>query len=303
MARDRGRTASGRYTPWPPTHAGHIVNEQMKSGNTRRSLTRFWGGTARGLPKTDARVLVRQARVALTPRSRLLKVKLANGAVVYGTNRPGFGGRGVYLYRDAVEPEFNHLDRFLDTTGVFIDVGANTGKYAIKAAKHYGNTGVVIAVEPFVDVLATLNRSVRANGLHNVRFRNFCMGEHTSQGTLWLNGNKPHDFSLKQMEETAQRVSTLTVSLDDLFRWEGLDRLDFLKLDAVGSEDEVLRGGHETISKYRPIIQLQATLREVSVDLPDYMCFRAPRSTVKFYLPNDHTKSQIPVQLGWQPVG
>ena len=76
-------------------------------------------------------------RVALTPRNRLLKAKLSNGAVVYGANRPGFGGRAVYLYRDAVEPEFEHLEGCLDVTGVFFDIGANTGKYAIKAATHY----------------------------------------------------------------------------------------------------------------------------------------------------------------------
>jgi hypothetical protein len=101
------------------------------------------------------------------------------------------------------------------------------------------------------------------------------------------------------MEDHALRVSTLTVSLDDLFRWEGLDRLDFLKLDAVGSEADVLRGGDETITKYRPIIQLQATLTDVSVEQSDYTCFRAPRSTVKFYIPNDHVKIEIPAQLGW----
>jgi hypothetical protein len=168
--------------------ADHAVNSQLKSGN-QRGLKRFLGGAARGLPKTDARVLVKQARVALTPRSRLLKAKLTNGAVVLGTNRPGFGGRGVYVYGDAVEPEFEHLDKFLDDAGVFIDIGANTGKYAIKAAKHYNNDGVVIAVEPFVEVLATLNRSAQANGFENIRLRNFCMGEQTSAGTFWRNGN------------------------------------------------------------------------------------------------------------------
>ena len=67
----------------------------------------------------------------------------------------------------------------------------------------------------------------------------------------------------------------------------------------VGSEDEVLRGGSETIDKYRPIIQLQATLTDVSFDRTDYTGFRAPNSTVKFYLPNEHDKIDVPEQLGW----
>jgi FkbM family methyltransferase len=246
--------------------------------------------------------LAKQARIALTPRNRLLKARLSNGAVVFGTNRPGFGGRGVYLYGDAVEPEFEHLDLFLGATGVFVDIGANTGKYAIKAATHYGDDGVVIAIEPFLDVLATVNRSVRVNKLRNVRLRNVSLGERTAEATLWMNGGKPHDFSLVQMDEGAQSVSTLTVSLDDLFRWEGLDRLDYLKVDAVGSEDEVLRGGQQTIDTYRPIIQLQATLTDVSFLRPDYSGFRAPRSSVKFYMPKEHPKIDIPRQLGWAEI-
>jgi FkbM family methyltransferase len=267
-----------------------------------RVVRRFLGGNARGLPATDLKVLVRQARVALTPRRLLLKATLMSGAVVYGANRAGFGGRGVYIYGDAVEPEFEHLERFLGSTGVFVDIGANTGKYAVKAAKHYGDNGVVVAVEPFVDVLSTLSRSVQANGLSNVRLRNFCMGERTSAATLWLNGRKPHDFSLVQLDDSAQRYSTLTVTLDDLFEWERLDRLDYLKLDAVGCEDQVLRGGHATINKHRPIIQLQATLTDVSVDLQDYSGFRAPGSSVKFYVPNEHAKIDVPLQLGWKAL-
>ena len=52
---------------------------------------------------------------------------------------------GEYIfYRDAIEPEFEHLDKFLDSEGVFIDVGANTGIYTIKAAKHFDNNGTVL---------------------------------------------------------------------------------------------------------------------------------------------------------------
>lgn len=262
-------------------------------------VRRFWGGAARGLPNTDVKVLARQARVVLTPRNRFLKARLANGAIVYGQNRPGFGGRAVYIYRDAMEPELEHLERFLDNAGVFIDIGANTGKYAIKAAKHYGDNGTVFAIEPFIETLATLQRSVRANGFRNVRLCGFCLDDHKAVGTLWLNGEKPHDFSLLQMDAAAARLSTLTITLDELVAWEELDRVDYLKIDAVGFEEQVLRGAQKTINTYRPIVHLQASLMDVSADLVDYAAFQAPRSKVKFYLPNEHNKIDIPTQLGW----
>jgi FkbM family methyltransferase len=259
-------------------------------------------GAARGLPDVDLKVLMRQLRVALTPRSRLLKARLESGAVVYGKNRPGFGARAVYIYRDAMEPEFEHLERFLDRSGVFFDIGANTGKYAIKAARYYGDHGTVVAIEPCVETLATLQRSVQANRLRNLRVRGVCLAEHKSVGTLWLNGDKPHDFSLLQMDAAASQVSTLTITFDELFEWEGLNRLDYLKVDAVGCEEEVLRGARRSIEKYRPIVHLQATLLDVVADLVDYTGFKAPRSGVKFYLPNEHAKIGLPKELGWHPL-
>ena len=83
--------------------------------------------------------ILRMMRVALTPRRQLLAARLSNGAIVYGRNRAGYGGRGVYVYRDAIEPELERLDALLPRTGVFIDVGASTGIYALKAAKHLGD--------------------------------------------------------------------------------------------------------------------------------------------------------------------
>src|SRR4029453_14006657 len=114
---------------------------------------------------------------------------------------------GVYIYGDKSEPEFEHLDRFLDKKGVFIEVGANTGKHSIKAATHYGDDGVVIAIEPNPDILSILHRSITANGLHNVRLRNFCIGEQRSSGIMWMNNSKPVMFSLLKNDEGAEGFS------------------------------------------------------------------------------------------------
>ncbi len=279
------------------------MQSRPRSGVVGKLTTVARLGADRGFPRPDFQTLARQARVALTPRNRLLKARLASGAVVYGMNRPGFGGRAVYVYGDATEPEFEHLDSFLDSTGVFIDIGANTGKWAIKAAKRFGDTGVVIAVEPFPDIIATLYRSVQANGFTNVRLRNVTIGDETGEGTLWMNNARPQMFSLEKSDEGASRFSTLTVTLDDLFRWERLDRLDYLKIDAEGSEEKVLNGGRQTIARYRPIIQIEATLNDIPIGQPNYSCFKAERSSGKVYMPNEHAKIDLPTQLGWARLG
>lgn len=246
---------------------------------------------------------LRKIRVALTPRNALLKTRLANGAVVYGKNRTGFGGRGIYVLREQIEPEFQHLEKFLGATGVFVDVGANTGIYTIKAAQHFGgNAGVVLALEPFPDVLATFYHSVQANGFSNVRLRNFCASDRTGTATFWMNGGKPHAFSLQRSDPQAASFSTLAVRLDDLFEWEGLDRLDYLKIDAEGAEVQVLSGAKALIAKHRPIIQAEVSIHDVSIALPEYSTFRAPISANKLYIPNEHANINVAAAIGWKRV-
>jgi FkbM family methyltransferase len=245
---------------------------------------------------------MKKVKIALTPRDWLLKATLANGAVVYGKNRAGFGGRGIYLYQDAIEPEFEHLEKFLEPGGTFIDVGANTGIYSIKAAKYYGSEGNVISLEPFPDVLATLFHSIKANNFNNVRLRNICAGEKTSTAKLWLNDGHPNAFSLLKHEEGASCLSTLTVALDDLFEWEELNRLDYLKIDAEGAEQQVIAGASKILEKYRPIIQMEVVLNEVTFNLSDYSVFRAPNSPNQLYIPKESAKIGVPQQLGWKQI-
>jgi FkbM family methyltransferase len=247
---------------------------------------------------------LRKARVALTPRNWLLKTRLSNGAVICGKNRRGYGGRGIYIFRDSLEPEFEHLLEFLEPSDVLVDIGANTGIYTIKSAKFLSaNGGQVMALEPFPEMLAMLQHNVRANGLNNVRLRNFCAGGRTQAAAFWQNFDKPNSFSLERLDENAASFSVLVVALDDLFAWEGLERLDYLKIDAEGAEEQIMAGARATIEKFRPIIQMEINLVDSHVRLPDYTAFQArPGSVNRLLIPNESPKIGVPVRLGWIKV-
>lgn len=247
---------------------------------------------------------LRKVRVALTPRNWLLKTKLSNGAFVYGRNRPGHGGRGIYIYRDALEPELEHLEKFLVPGGTLMDVGANTGIYTLKAARHLHATGgMVVALEPFPDMLSTLSQNVRANGLANVRLRGFCAGERTHAAALWMNFDRPASFSIAKRDDKAMSFSTLVVTIDELVEWEGLSRLDYLKIDVEGVEAQVLAGARKAIGRYRPIIQVEVNINEVPLDLPHYSAFRAQSYCPnRIFIPNESTKIDVPQKLGWVKV-
>jgi FkbM family methyltransferase len=227
---------------------------------------------------------------------------LSNGAIVYGKNLSGYGGRGIYIYRDSLEPELQHLEKFLDSSGVFVDIGASTGVYTMKAAKHFQDKGIVLALEPFPDVFATLYHNVEANSFTNVRARNICAAGSTGVRSFWLNLGKPNSFSLIKRDENALCISTLSISLDELVEVESLETVNYLKIDVEGAEEEVLNGAAETIKNHRPIIQMEVTVREINFESNGYVVFRAPQSPNEVHIPKEHPKIGLPKQLGWKQI-
>src|SRR5690242_20133185 len=115
------------------------------------------------------REFLRKVRIALTPHGMRLRCVLSDGVIVEGRNAAGWGGRGIYLWRDDIEPEFKHFTSLIDPGAVVVDIGANTGIYSLRAAARVGPTGVVVAVEPFPEMAADLHRNVMLNRFVNVR--------------------------------------------------------------------------------------------------------------------------------------
>lgn len=232
----------------------------------------------------------RKIQLFLTPNDKLIKSTLSNGVSVYGKNARGYGGRGVFLYRDSIEPELEIITELLDADDVFFDVGANTGVYSLLVADHLREKGVVVAFEPVPELIVAMEYSIAKNSLSNIRLRNLCLGAETGVRTLWLNDEKPNSFSISNRIGEPKGTSVLTAALDDLFDWEGLDRLNYLKIDAEGAEAEILKGGMSVLSRYRPIVQLETTKEDVLIPLADYVEFRLPQSPNKICIPREHNK-------------
>jgi len=250
-------------------------------------------------------VFLRKVRVALTPRHWLLRTRLACGATVCGQNRAGYGGRYIYIFGEAIEPEFAQLEKFLVPGGVFMDIGGNTGIYTVKAAQFFRQHGggKVVTYEPLPEMLMDLRRNIEINQFDNVRLRSFCLGEKSGTAELWMNFNRPASSSLIHRDKAAAAFSTLVFPLDTVWPMEGLDRLDYVKIDVEGAEAQVLAGARETFKKYRPILQLEINQEEAVLDLPDYSEWQSPGGPNKVCIPDENPKNEVARQLGWQKIG
>lgn len=246
---------------------------------------------------------LRMSRVALTPPGMRIQTHFPDGLIVSGRNQEGYGGRGIYISREDIEPEFKFLNQFVGEGDVFIDVGANTGIYTLKAAKRVGQRGTVLALEPFPEMLVELAHNVKLNGFDNIRLRGLCAAGKTAPDSFWTNFGKPNSFSLVKRDETAAPFSVLKIKLDDLFEMEGLTRCDYIKIDAEGSEQEIIEGAKNIIDKHRPVIQAEVTIASFRVDLDNYSIYQARKqsgslSPNKLFIPNESPKVNVAQTLG-----
>ncbi|MBD2654400.1 FkbM family methyltransferase [Synechocystis sp. FACHB-383] len=135
-----------------------------------------------------------------------------------------------------------------------IDVGANVGVYTFSSAKQVGETGRVLAVEPFLGCVRCLQETCQINGFDWVTV---CPGAASNrQCTARLSLNSASELNELIMDDREGGVVEVVecFTLDYLFEQDGLERVDIIKIDAEGHELAVLAGSERVLSKFSPVI-------------------------------------------------
>jgi FkbM family methyltransferase len=145
------------------------------------------------------------------------------------------------------EPELRILHDIVPAGRPAIDVGANRGYYSYALSK------IASRVEAFEPYPATARFARRKLG-RNVRLHEVALSNYSGSATLRIpqckNDIDIHysatlkDIPIEKYIEVAVRVMTI-----DQF---GFDDVGFIKIDAEGSDIDVIEGARETISRHRP---------------------------------------------------
>ncbi len=130
----------------------------------------------------------------------------------------------------------------LQSGDVFVDVGANVGYFSILAASVVGTRGQVFAFEPDPTNFHLLQCSVKANGF-GATVRAKCAGLATEAGAarLYLSEDNLGDHQIFDAGGGRESVSIELLNGTDYLTGR-LSRIDLLKLDTQGSEQEVIAG-------------------------------------------------------------
>ncbi len=159
---------------------------------------------------------------------------------------------------------FPTIARLIPPTAVVFDVGAHSGQYA-KLFARAAAEGRVYAFEPGSYARSILRTVVWARGLANVAVLPMALGAAAGLDTLSVPVKHRASFGFglahlgapqQRWDAVAQELVSLT-TLDAVAAALALERLDFVKADIEGWELSLLRGGEQTLRRFRPRLLIE----------------------------------------------
>jgi FkbM family methyltransferase len=224
----------------------------------RASSDRGRSGLALSAERAAETFLAESSSLDLPPRAPLaeaeandLVVELDDGlSIVVPATLDNISTFVLLEQRRWFEDEVDFVDALLRPGDVVLDVGANHGVYALPMARKVGPDGRVLAFEPARDTARRLRKSAALNALPALEIEQKALGEHPGTATL-AHGRSPE---LHQIG-TGPGEPVEVKRLDD-YR-HVLGGLRFVKLDAEGFEEPILRGGAALLESEQPLVMFE----------------------------------------------
>jgi FkbM family methyltransferase len=165
-------------------------------------------------------------------------------------------GRSLCHYGEHAYLEMSFCAQFIEPGATVIDVGAHQGTHALFFANCVGPDGVVLSFEPQRVMFQNLCANLALNSLQNVHA--FQEGVDAEDGWLRIKDYdyaKRGHFSAMRFDPNNSGEPVRVRKLDSVLAFsDAMPRIDFLKIDVEGMEQQVVAGARDLISRDRPVI-------------------------------------------------
>lgn len=180
--------------------------------------------------------------------------------VTHNLQRKFFYYPKVYGHFYGDTPLRRFLERRLVPGATYLDIGANVGFFALRAAALVGATGRVYAFEPDPRLHAALARSVAANGFTQLRTFPIALSDREGELPFYRSRDGTSSslvFDATQQDRTIEATLPARVTTLDRMVERGeleLARLDVVKIDVEGEEVRTVAGMRRTLTATNPAI-------------------------------------------------
>ena len=156
---------------------------------------------------------------------------------------------------DWFEKEIDFVRALVKPGDNIIDIGANYGVYSLAAAKRMEGQGNIWAFEPCSETASYLRESIGANNFQNIKVLQQGLGEENGWANLTTNPNSELNAVSKTAAANSERIEITTL---DAFLEANPDVvIDFVKMDAEGMEDQILKGAASFFKAQQPLVMFE----------------------------------------------
>src|ERR1700732_4067423 len=150
--------------------------------------------------------------------------------------------RGALFNPDYNLEELDFLRAHTPIGGVFVDVGANVGPYAMVLARQVGASGRVISIEPHPVTHARLAFNGAASGAIQATLVAAAAGPSDGELMIETDGDNLGASHIVSGELSGKAIKVPSLRLQRILGDAGVGHVDALKIGVEGFEDRVLTG-------------------------------------------------------------
>lgn len=166
------------------------------------------------------------------------------------------------LYFGLYEPEVaTLLQRYIKPDMVVFEVGANIGAHTFSIARML-RSGKLFSFEPTAYAFERLKKNFGLNDFRNIVIEKLALSD-VAENRMILPASSPETMSFKASWDVSGKTKNrreemiLFETLDHYVQKQHLQRVDFIKIDTDGYELKVLKGGRDTIKRFKPILLIE----------------------------------------------
>jgi len=123
-----------------------------------------------------------------------------------------------------------------------LDIGAHIGYYTLTMAKFVGKNGKCFAFEPNPLNFSLLQKNVELNEFHNVVLENKAVSNRNGTTDLYLCEDNSGMHRIHPSKYCKDKIQVNVIKLNEYFSVDIRKKISLIKIDAEGSELEILEG-------------------------------------------------------------
>jgi len=157
------------------------------------------------------------------------------------------------------EHQHNIIDKYVKDSYYCVEVGCHIGTISVKLSK---SCKKLYCFEPLINSFNLLKENLELNNCNNVIIHNKGLSNENKQGYLdFVSPNNPGGTGILC---DSQNINSNVINLTNKYPIElitldsfNIDKLDYLKIDVEGYENNVIIGAFKTIKKCKPLIVME----------------------------------------------